>query len=110
MKMISPRALACMVVLLSGFSLSACSTLTNVSEAVSGAASSINPFQQQTETGVSEPAPANESVPLNAPPASIRVEAKPPQPKRQQDVEVNLGSNKQCTTFCALPTRKPSVN
>jgi hypothetical protein len=97
-----------MVVLLGSLSVSACSNLSDISETVSGAASAVNPFKQQTEG--SEPAPTNESMPLNAPATSIRVETKPPEPRGQQEVEINVGNNKQCTTFCALPMHKPPLN
>lgn len=99
MKIISPRTLACIAVLLGSLSLSACSTLA-----------AVNPFKQQMDTEGSESAPANESMPLSTPATSIRVETKPPEPKGQQEVEVNVGNNVQCTTFCSLPMRQRPVN
>jgi hypothetical protein len=43
--------------------------------------------------------------------SSILVEgakaAPAPAPKAANQVDVNLGDNKKCTTFCALPLRKP---
>ncbi|UOG90873.1 MAG: hypothetical protein L3K52_11765 [Candidatus Thiothrix sulfatifontis] len=87
----SPRILACVAVLLGSLSLSACSTLM------------VNPFKQQTDA--ESPAPA--FAPATT---SIRVETKPPEPKGQQEVEINIGNNKQCTTFCALPLRQPPLN
>lgn len=96
----------CVVVLAAGLSLSGCSSISQMSTTISN----LNPFQQQTEETPPVTAPANEGTP--APSASIRVEAKPPakppaQGGRRQEVKVNVGDNKQCTTFCALPVRKP---
>lgn len=85
MKTITTRTLVCTVVLMGSLLLPACSTLA------------VNPFKQQTDTET--PATTN-----------IRVETKPPEPKGQQEVGVNVGNNKQCTTFCALPMHKPPLN
>lgn len=105
MKQKSHSTVWCMVVLLAGLSLSGCSS---VSQTVSGAVSAVNPFQQQTEEAPPEAAPANEGIPVSpASSTSIRVETKPPAQGGQQGMEVNVGGNKQCTTFCALPMRKP---
>lgn len=97
------------LVLAVGVSLSGCS---NLSETMSSAISSINPFQQRAKEAPSAAtppvaAPANEKKTVQ-PAASIRVEAKPPAPRqRHGEVAVNVGDNKKCTTFCALPMRKP---
>lgn len=94
----------CTLALAVSVSLSGCSLLP---DAVSDTISNLNPFQQQTEVP-SEAAPTKEVVP--PPAASIRVQAKPPAPpKGVAGLEVNVGNNKQCTTFCAIPMRKPAA-
>ncbi|EIJ36736.1 hypothetical protein [Thiothrix nivea] len=92
-------------VLAMGLSLAGCS---GISQQVSDMVTSINPFQQQTEAAVpATPAPAAQGAPVT-PANSLRVQAKPPAPTaKTNEMEVNLGNNKQCTTFCALPMRKP---
>ncbi|SEA74428.1 hypothetical protein SAMN05660964_02334 [Thiothrix caldifontis] len=107
MKQTSSQTLAGMLVLLVSLTVSGCA---NFSETMVGAVSGINPFKQQTEAEAPDAAPINEGVPLAEPKSSIRVETKPPEPKGQQEVEVNVGNNKQCTTFCALPLRKPPAS
>lgn len=103
MKQNTHKTLWCTLVLVLGVSLSGCSSLSSMSDTVSG----LNPFQQ-TETTPSETAPTNQENPA-APATSIWVESKQPVLRQQQAVEVNVGDNKQCTTFCALPLRKPPV-
>ena len=93
----------CALALAVSVSLSGCSLLP---DAVSGTVSNLNPFQQQAPAPQPEAAPTKEVTPA----ASIRVQAKPPAPpKGAVGLEVNVGNNKQCTTFCAIPMRKPAV-
>ena len=101
MKHNAPTVFLYTLVLTVSMALSGCS---GISDSISG----LNPFQQ-TEKSATPPttAPANQEPPVSSAP-SIRVEAKPLAP-RQREVEVNVGGNKQCTTFCALPMRKPPV-
>ena len=96
----------CTLILALGVLLSSCSSLSDIPGTVSG----LNPFQQQEETKTtpSETAPSYQENP-DAPPAAIWVESKQPALRQQQAVEVNVGDNKKCTTFCALPLRKPPV-
>lgn len=93
------------LILVAGLSLSACS---GFSQRLSNTASAINPFQQQTEDDAPVmPAPTERTTPNVPSGNSIRVETKPPAPAGAGEVEVNLQGNKACTTFCALPLRKP---
>jgi hypothetical protein len=122
----------CTLALAVSVSLSGCSVLP---DALTHSVSSFNPFQQ-TAVPLPTPyeaAPTKEVAPAPAP--SIRVQAQPParleptvvkpkpkvkakvqpkakskaaaKPKKAAGLEVNVGNNKQCTTFCALPMRKP---
>lgn len=95
------------LVLAMGLSLSACS---NISQQVSDMMSSLNPFQQKSEEtapAATPAAPAGQDIPA-APARSYRVEIHPStHADGTKDVEVNLEGNRQCTTFCALPMRKP---
>lgn len=119
MKQTSHGMVYCIMVLVASLSLPACSS---ISQTVSKATAYVNPFQQQAEEAPPAAAPAEEQAPAAPAASSIRVEKKqppaaPPRTQVQQkqqpvaktgkDVEVNLGGNKQCTTFCALPMRKP---
>ena len=96
--------------LLLGFALTGCSSFAQTSQAVGDGLSRLNPFDQsQEETPSASPeqtAPTLKPVSDETPKASIRVEAAPAAPAHKDDLNVNLGENKQCTTFCALPPRK----
>lgn len=115
MKQTSHGMVYCIMVLVASLSLPACSS---ISQTVSKATAYVNPFQQQAEEAPPAAAPAEEKAPAAPAASSIRVEKKQPPAapkvsknnsgnKSSKDVEVNLGGNKQCTTFCALPMRKP---
>ncbi|OQX02205.1 MAG: hypothetical protein BWK73_43490 [Thiothrix lacustris] len=97
----------CTLALAVSVSLSGCSVLP---DALTHSVSSFNPFQQTAAPLPTpyEAAPTKEVAPAPAP--SIRVQVKPPAPpKGAAGLEVNVGNNKQCTTFCAIPMRKPAA-
>lgn len=106
------------VVLIAGLSLSGCSS---ISQAVSGVTSALTPSQQQSAKEAERPPEPVQTPDPNsqvqkssilvegAKPAPAPVPAAPaPRVNKEQQVDVNLGDNKQCTTFCALPLRKPA--
>lgn len=92
-----------------GVALSGCSTLSDAVSSSAAGLSKLNPFaassspktdKAQTVAPASTPATQKPTeatgkvILVSAPPASATIEA-------------TLADNKQCTTFCALPMRKP---
>ena len=117
MKKISKIVAGYATVLFFSLSLSGCSLFSQTSEAAGDGLSKVNPFSQQQAAPApvaSQPeqaAPVAKPLEQEAPKPSIRVEAAPAAPadQKKSGVAVNLGDNKQCTTFCALPMhRKPA--
>ncbi|WML90371.1 hypothetical protein RCF98_15545 [Thiothrix lacustris] len=107
MKQHTYKALLSTVVLSMGVFLSGCS---NISDSLSDSVSGLNPFQQTTESpaNVTTPTPSHKEAPDSSSAAGLWVQSKPAAPPKQPEgVDVNVGNNKQCTTFCALPLRKP---
>lgn len=109
----SSRRLALLAVVMS---LTGCSTVSDtVSSVTSGSVSvlsNLNPFG--ADKPATEKASTQEQVaPEQVKPATLLVEAAPAEPVKlaqaapQPNVETTIGDNKQCTTFCALPVRKP---
>lgn len=99
--------------LLFGLVVVGCSSIAQTGQSVGEGLSALNPFKQNQEESAVVPAQPEQVAPTakpvsdEAPKASIRVDAAPnATPAHKSNMEVNLGDNKQCTTFCALPPRK----
>lgn len=113
MEKISKMVAGYAATLLLGLVVVGCSSIAQTGQSVGDSLSALNPFKQsQEESTVAPPqpeqvAPAAKPVSDETPKASIRVDAAPnAAPAHKSNMEVNLGDNKQCTTFCALPPRK----
>lgn len=99
----------CAVWIFLGVTLSGCSTLSDAASSSAAGLSKLNPFaasstpkpaDTQTVAPASTPATLN---PTEATGKVILVSA----PPASATLETTLADNKQCTTFCALPVRKP---
>lgn len=127
----------CMMVLAASLSLSGCASISQTVGAVSHLNPFQQQAEAAAPVGETPPvAPASNIrvekqppavVPKAIPPAVPKTAAKPVASKKKKagsatraskkkksssakndkNVEVNLGNNKECTTFCALPLRKP---
>ncbi len=118
MKRLLKPGLCCAALLLAA-GLSGCSTVSSVAEKSGAMLSHLNPFSSSPAEAEQQPEPANttQAQATPAPDAQpvLQVAAapapvpQPPQPAAPKPVEVKavVGDNAQCTTFCALPLRKP---
>lgn len=99
----------CAVWVCLGVALSGCSTLSDAASSSVAGLSKLNPFAASSSPKPDEAqtvAPASTPATLKPTEASgkvILVSA----PPASATVETTLADNKQCTTFCALPMRKP---
>lgn len=103
------------VLLVISMLISGCSTVSDMASSSASMLSDMNPFGARSSATEEQSVPAAEVVPVSAPPATIQVENTSPSYFRRVsnvepppvDVDATVGNNKQCTTFCALPLRKP---
>ncbi len=99
--------------------LSGCSTVSDAASGSSPVFSNLNPFGSVKPATENQPVPATDTSPAEqATPTTIRVDSGASASikmasathTRAGDVEATVGDNKQCTTFCALPLRRPAAS
>ena len=100
----------CAVWVCLGVALSGCSTLSDAASSSVAGLSKLNPFAASSSPKSGE---AQTVAPASTTPATLKpTEASGKvilvsAPPASATVETTLADNKQCTTFCALPMRKP---